>query len=69
MKDVNAQFENWYRLTHWEPKFNKMNSGEYQDSMVQSAFLAYLAGYNRARKEGKEKLRYEMECQRALGKD
>ena len=66
MTDIYARFEHWYRLTHWEPKFNKMISGEYQDLMVQSSFLAYRAGFNRARKEGKTRLRYEFHAERML---
>jgi hypothetical protein len=64
MTDIYVKFEHWYRLNYWEPNFNKINSGDYQDLMVQSAFLAYRAGFNKARKEGKGRLRYEFDCER-----
>ncbi len=58
MKDLHARFETWYRLTHWmAPTLNRRGNGEYEDAIVEAMFLAYRAGFNRARKQGGERLR------------
>lgn len=58
MKDLHARFETWYRLTHWmAPTLNRRGDGEYEREVVQAMFLAYRAGFNRARKQGGERLR------------
>jgi len=59
MKDLHARFETWYRLTHWmypEPDI-RLDGVTYEHEVVQVMFLAYRAGFNRARKEGSERLR------------
>jgi hypothetical protein len=65
MKDVMVRFENWYRLTHWmSPSLDKRDNGEYVSEPVQAMYIAYRAGFNRARKEVKGRLKYEFDCER-----
>lgn len=65
MTDIYARFEHWYRLTHWmSPPLDKGPEGRYENEVVHAMFLAYRAGFNRARKEGKGRLRYEFDCER-----
>lgn len=52
MKAIEAKFETWYRLTHWmAPNLTKRGDGEYENAIVQAMYLAYRAGFNKAKKE------------------
>ena len=70
MKDLNDRFETWYRLTHWmsPPLDRRAGNGEYEDAVVHCMYLAYRAGFNRARKESKAELRRLHEANEAFGK-
>jgi hypothetical protein len=41
------------------PSLDRRDNGSYENEIVHAMFLAYRAGFNRARKEGKERLKYE----------
>lgn len=64
-KDIHHRFEHWYRLTHWmSPTLDRRENGDYENEIVRAMFISYRAGFNRARKEGKGRLRYEFDCER-----
>ena len=58
MKQMHYRFEHWYRLTHWmSPELTRRDDDRYENEAVQAMFIAYRAGYNRATKDRKEKMR------------
>jgi len=65
MSDVNLRFEHWFKFTHFSaPAPTLDDEGRYTDAAVQAMFIAYRAGFNRARKESKGRARYEFDFDR-----
>ena len=58
MKQMNHRFEHWYKLTHWmAPELDKCDDDRYENEVVQTMYIAYRAGYNRATKDRKAEVK------------
>ena len=58
MKNLSDKFIKWYRLTHWMYEDNWLDFDEdrsqFKQPETQAMYIAYRAGYNRAKKELKD---------------
>lgn len=56
MTDLKDRFVLWFRLTHWQyrPEWLHYDDGRFTHPETQAMYVAYRAGFNRAKKESRQ---------------